>query len=300
MNTKIFKAVAGVACLSTALAMTYRSNPKAADAEKKASAVKDADDLKITSPKKETDYGIGTYKVEGLVPKNGDVTLYVDRKEFKAIKANSEDGSYLEEIPIQEAGKHVIVAEYKNSKGEKTLRKLEFKASSKKNPASSGTDLVEDKQDDSKDISDTTSDSDDSNSLLPVNPNKEVIKYPEDPKDPNSASKRAENGVREVKTSIKPADKKSAAASKAAKVGFVISSYANFNVVPHGIVNIGGKGMAGDKVLLMVDGKPSMKGTIKPDGRWKFPVKIASAGFRSITAKNLRTNEKSTVKLKIK
>ena len=94
---------------------------------------------------------------------------------------------------------------------------------------------------------------------------------------------------------------------KAAAVGkkkpaarkFVISSHTNFNVIPHGVIKFGGKGKPGDKVMVFVDGKPSMKGTIKKDGRWTFNVKIAQAGFRTLAAQNLITKEKYAVKLKI-
>ena len=51
--------------------------------------------------------------------------------------------------------------------------------------------------------------------------------------------------------------------------------------------------------MVFVDGKPSMKGTIKKDGRWTFDVKIAQAGFRTLAAQNLITKEKYAVKLKI-
>jgi len=86
---------------------------------------------------------------------------------------------------------------------------------------------------------------------------------------------------------------------KAAARKFVISSHTNFNVIPHGVIKFGGKGKPGDKVMVFVDGKPSMKGTIKKDGRWTFDVKIAQAGFRTLAAQNLITKEKYAVKLKI-
>jgi hypothetical protein len=96
----------------------------------------------------------------------------------------------------------------------------------------------------------------------------------------------------------KPAGKKVAPKKPASK--FVISSHSNFNVVPHGVVKVGGKGTPGDKIMLLVDGKPSMRGTVKPNGRWSFPVKVSNAGFRKITAQNLKTRQQVWVKLKIK
>lgn len=81
---------------------------------------------------------------------------------------------------------------------------------------------------------------------------------------------------------------------------FVVSSHTNFNVVPHGVIKFGGKGKPGDKVLVSVDGKPAMKGTIKPNGRWTFDVKIKTAGGRTLRAQNLSTKESKAVKLKIK
>jgi hypothetical protein len=81
---------------------------------------------------------------------------------------------------------------------------------------------------------------------------------------------------------------------------FVVSSHTNFNVVPHGVIKFGGKGKPGDKVMVSVDGKPSMKGTIKPNGRWTFDIKIKSAGGRTLKADNLSSKESKVIKLKIK
>lgn len=81
---------------------------------------------------------------------------------------------------------------------------------------------------------------------------------------------------------------------------FVVSSHTNFNVVPHGVIKFGGKGKPGDKVMVSVDGKPSMKGTIKENGRWTFDIKINSPGGRTLKADNLSTKESKVVKLKIK
>ena len=96
----------------------------------------------------------------------------------------------------------------------------------------------------------------------------------------------------------KPVAKKPVAKKPAGK--FVISSHSNFNVVPHGVIKVGGKGNPGDKVMLLVDGKPSMRGTVKPNGRWSFPVKVSTPGYRKLTAQNLKTRQLVWVKLKIK
>lgn len=316
MKMKLIKGVVAVLSLSTAVAMTYQSNPKAANAEANAKSDQSKNDLLITSPSKASEYGVGSYRVEGLVPKGSNVTLYLDRKELKTLEANKGDGSFLEDIDVKEAGNHTLVAEYKDAKGERVLRKLEFKSSSEKNPApEKGPDLVAEKNpDETPDVdSNKPLDSDDDvkypdapekSAEVPVKPAKEVAPKPaakvmEDPKDPNAEVHRKANGVKDAKPEAKkPATK--VAAKPAGKLPFAISSYANFNVVPHGVLQIGGKGKPGDKVVLLVDNKPSMKGTIKPNGRWKFPVKIATAGFRTITAKNLTTKEVKTIKLKIK
>ncbi len=315
MKMKLIKGVVAVLSLGSALAMTYQTNPKAANAEANAKSDQSKNDLLITSPSKASEYGVGTYRVEGLVPKGSNVTLYLDRKELKTLEANKGDGSFLEDIDVEKAGSHTLVAEYKDAKGERVLRKLDFKSSSEKNPApEKGPDLVAEKQPEGTEDTDANKplDSDDdvkypddATKLTPetskpteaVKP-KTAVKVAEDPKDPNAEVHRKANGIKDANPGGKKPTK--VAAKPAGKLPFGISSYANFNVVPHGVIQIGGKGKPGDKVVLLVDNKPSMKGTIKPNGRWKFPVKIATAGFRTITAKNLTTKEVKTIKLKIK
>lgn len=341
MNIKLVKGIAAFVCIGSALAMTYQPNPKAAEATKTATASKEGKDLLITNPEKESEYGIGTYKVEGLVSKGTEVTLFLDRKELKTFTTNTEDGSYLEDIEIKEPGDHVLVAQYKDAKGEKVLRKLEFKAKDKENPTGveKNKDLVAENADaGNKDDAEATN-------LLPEDTGDDVA-IVEDPNDPNNSAHRAENGAKPVKDLAKPkattpagkkptakppvakkpaakpaaakkptakpsVAKKSAAAKKPmvtkkplgkkpASYAFAISSHTNFNVVPHGVLQIGGKGKPGDKVMLYVDNKLSMKGTVKPNGRWKFPVKIAAAGFRQVKAQNVRTKEVKAIKLKIK
>jgi len=429
MNTKLIKGVAALVCVTTALAMSYQSNPKANEVQKNALASKEAKDLLITSPEKSSDYGTGTYRIEGLVPKGSEVTLFLDRKEIKTFTSNTEDGSYLEDIEVTEAGSHTLIAEYKDAKGERVLRKLEFKSTSDTNPADSNNEeLVANGSDEgNNEVVEATN-------MLPED-NGEDVHMQEDPNDPNNSHRRTENGEEAVnsenpedttepdkdvvphgkpvvkdphakplgkpvvkdahgkpiakKPAVKPvakdahgkpivkkppvkpvakdphakvkpvvdahgkpvakkpavknphakplgkpvvkdahgrpiakkppvkpvakdphakptANKKPVAKKPTGKKGapkkpaaFALSSHSNFNVVPHGTLQVGGRGKPGDKIVLFVDNKPAMKGTIKPNGRWKFPIKIGAAGYRTVTAQNLRTKEVKSVKLKV-
>ena len=299
MNTKLMKGGAALVFSLGAIAWSFQSKPAVVDTAKDAQLVAaGSKELVITSPEKPTDYGIGTYKVEGILSKGTQVRISLDNKDYHDIKANSEDGQYDLEVEVSEAGKHVLVAEYKDPKSKEFVRKkIEFKASDKK----SGTPKTVEVATNNNEVLD--------NAPNNAGPGPEVAKNTEstneasDPKDPNSAVNRKAGGVNDDKMKPKPDDKvKTPNAKKASepKVLFAISSHTNFNVVPHGIIKIGGKGHPGDKVMLLVDNKPSMRGTIKPDGRWTFPVKVAKAGFRRITAQDLRSRESKSIKLKIK
>jgi hypothetical protein len=329
MNKKVIKAIAGACCIVGALGMSFQGSTPATEAEKNATtASKSAKELLITVPESESEYGVGTYRVEGLVPKGAEVTLYVDRKEFKTLKANSEDGSYDAEIKIDKAGKHVVLAEFKDAKGEKAIRKLEFEATNDKMSkevvaTKHGDEKAEGKNEENPEATGFLPENNDEDVLIPGEGHKEDTK-PTDPNsgDPNDRAHRVANGEKDKhvppgikpKTNAKPPVKpntahkvdahkvdahKSGTKPAAKKAAFVVSSHTNFNVVPHGMLQFGGKGTPGNKIMILVDGKPSMRGTVKPDGRWKFPIKISSAGFRKITAQNLTTRESKTVKLKI-
>lgn len=332
--------IAGV-CALGALGMSFQSNPKAAEAEKNAKASQGEKDLVITSPKNPKEYGVGTYRIEGLVPKGAKVTLFLDRNDLKTVDSNPEDGSFLEEIEVKTAGKHTLVADYKNKNGERIMRKLEFTAGKEANKIEEANPdevvaekhgekheetveehkAVEAKSHDSKheevaaeetkaepkaEETKVATKSEPNHGKVEVGgaePVRNIVDkvlpkgHGENPNDPNSASAREANDTRKSHLTKKPSKAPSKAPAK--KVGFAISSHTNFNVVKHGVLGIGGKGTPGQKILLLVDNKPAMKGTIKPNGRWKFPVKVATPGFRTITAKNLSTKETKTIKLKI-
>lgn len=322
MKKKAIKAIAGACCIVGALGMSFQGSTPATEAEKNATtASKSEKDLLITVPESESEYGIGTYRVEGIVPKGAEVTFYVDRKEFKTLKANSEDGSYDVEFNVKDAGKHLVMVEFKDAKGAKAIRKLEFEASdekmSKEATASKHGEKGNKKEEKHEETAEPTN-------LLPENHGEDVMipgeGHAEDTKpvdsnagDPNDNAHRVANGEKDKhagagkpKTNVKPAvkpdvHKTDAHGTKpvAKKAAFMVSSHTNFNVVPHGMLQFGGKGTPGNKIMILVDGKPSMRGTVKPDGRWKFPIKISAPGFRKITAQNLSTREAKTVKLKI-
>ncbi|HLO99840.1 MAG TPA: hypothetical protein VK171_14695, partial [Fimbriimonas sp.] len=81
-------------------------------------------------------------------------------------------------------------------------------------------------------------------------------------------------------------------------VPFGISSHSNFNSVPHGWAKFKGNGKPGDRVILLMDGKPVVRGMVKANGRWFLPVKVSKPGVRKVTVQNLRTREAKTIKLK--
>ena len=309
MNTKLIKGAAALLCTCSALAMSFKGGHSEQDADKKATTVAaDSKELVITFPEKSSDYGVGTYKVEGVLAKGKKVKIMLDDKEVKALTTNSEDGQYDIEVKVAEAGKHVLLAEFEDAKGREVLRKLEFRSShnqiSDAAPAASESKneevAVKTPDEPVKKAVDKTPNPEDkteeasSSSLLP-----DPVEISSS--DPNSSSNRKAAGAHDDKLKPKePATIKKPAKVANANITFAISSHTNFNVVSHGIIQVGGKGKPGDKVILLIDNKPSMKGTIKPDGRWKFPVKIAKAGCRKITAQDLTSRQARFVKLKIK
>jgi hypothetical protein len=299
MNTGLVKGVLALCCGVSAVALSFKGPSAVAEKVKSARPVAgDSKELVISDPATKADYGIGKYKVEGVLAKGTKVEIFLDDKEVQTLEANTEDGQYDAEVDVKEAGKHVLLAQFKDKKGKDETVKLEFTASDKKFG--------------SENVGENTS-------VPDVNKEKPVEKVasnnsPKDPEpanvnatedsnaDPNSPSNRRAGGVNNklLKPNVKPTEPKKPPVKAAAKATFVISSHTNFNVVPHGIIKIGGKGTPGDKVMLLVDNKPSMRGTVKPDGRWTFPVKVAKPGFRKITAQDLTSREAKVVKLKIK
>ncbi len=308
MDKKLIKGVLALCCTTSGLALSLRSHPVVSDVMRNAKPVAaNSTELVISDPAKVADYGIGNYKVEGVIAKGTKVKISLDGKEVGDVTANTEDGQYDVEVDVKEPGKHVFLAQFKNADGKEDTRKLEFTASDKKfggdkaaqeltaNNAESGRGSRNSKPATNKKVRTTkvvTTPPDDENSS-----------------DPNSSANRKSSGAHDenilpknqpklkpeempkIHEPIKPAT---------AKVQFVLSSHTNCNIVPHGIIKIGGKGNPGDKIMLLVDNKPSMRGTIKPDGKWNFPVKVAKPGFRRITAQNLTSREAKSIKLKIK
>ena len=294
MNTGMIKGVLALCCGVSAIALSFRGPSAIAEKVKSARSVGvNSKEMVISDPATKADYGIGTYKVEGVLPKGTKVEFFLDEKQVQSLEANTEDGQYDAEVEVKDSGKHVLLAQYKDANGKDVSMKLEFTASDKK-------------------FGGENTPAPDCNIEKPV---ETVVanNSPKDPEpadsssDPNSASNRKAGGVNDkiLKPNEKPTEPKvpplkTPPVKAPAKTIFVISSHTNFNVVPHGIIKIGGKGNPGDKVMLLVDNKPSMRGTVKPDGRWTFPVKVARPGFRKITAQDLTSREAKVVKLKIK
>ncbi|MBS1700981.1 MAG: hypothetical protein JST12_04915 [Armatimonadetes bacterium] len=319
-KTKVIKGVVAGLSLVGALGLTYKSTPAPA-----ANAAKGhkGEEILITSPEKTTDYGLGTYRVEGFVPKGAEISVYLDRKQMDSFKANTEDGSYVYDFKIDKSGDHMVAIQYQGADGKGVMRKLDFSASDMKNIIRDAGGEAEkakpepkvSEHDQQKEEETPKKINDDALNMLPEDNGGDVV-YPEDPSDPNSAEHRKENGVKDdkkapAKTDVKkPAPAKKAAPAKKPTVAkkpaaavknapFAISSHSNFNVIKHGLVKIGGKGRPGDKVVVLVDNKPAMKGTIKPNGRWSFPVKISTPGYRVVTAQNLSNKQSKTIKLKV-
>jgi hypothetical protein len=308
MNTMLIKGVAALLCAGSAIAMSFKSQSANSETLKVATNVAaNSKELVICAPEKSSDYGIGIYRVEGILGKGKKVTISLDDKEVKTLTSNSEDGQYDVDVEVDSAGKHVILAQYEDAKGNLVPLKKEFQASNKK-MGGAKVDEPETKNEETaarpgiETVRKLEEKSDEpiSSSLLPD----DVIISSSDP---NSSLNRKAAGAHDDKIQPKlPAGAgKSVSANTASKASngkamFTISSHTNFNIVNHGIIQVGGKGHSGDKVLLLIDNKPSMRGTIKPNGRWKFPVKISKAGFRQITAQDLTNRQASVIKLKIK
>lgn len=230
-------------------------------------------------------FGIGDYKIGGVAEPNSKLSVFLDKQPPIEVTADK-TGEYIAELKIKEVGKHVIAVKLKEKGGKEQTFKYEFK-NAKFNNGSKDADVSEaiKKPAEKQGAEDAPS------NLLP-NSDDSDVKYAGDS---GASEAKANKPVAKPKPTPKPTAKPAIKG-----VPFVISSHSNFNTVKPGIINVGGKGNTGDKIMLLVDGKPSMKGTIKPNGRWTFPVKVNSAGKRVFTAQNLKTKKIAKVILFIK
>jgi hypothetical protein len=307
MTTRLIKIIAAATCATSALGISLTAKPSPTEALKKVPAVaSNSKALVISNPEAADDYGIGTYRIEGILGKNTKIKVQLDDQPAKDLVTNSADGQYDLDVEVKESGKHVLLLTYKDSKGTETAQKLEFRASNKKLDDKGSNEPESNNEEPIVATNETKTTNPEANNAPEP---KHEVKSPstlvpdetESSDDPNSAANRKASGVHDtnIKTKAEPTKPKPAATA-VKKAAFVLSSHTNFNVVPHGIIKIGGKGNPGDKIMLLVDNKPSMRGTVKPDGKWTFPVKIAKPGFRKITAQDLKSREAKTIKLKIK
>lgn len=316
LTSKQTKLAAGLVLLAAALAFGMGPAPVAPATAKSKKGAKTPDTvglLAITHPTDEKHYGEGTYVFEGQIGKGKKVEVRLDDRDPVQMSSDT-DGAYRFEAQKVKSGSHsveVTVTDAGNKDAKPETEKLDFKvtkgaskevvAHSPSKDSSKHADKVAKKDTDELPTG-----------LLPEDDGSDVA-YPgggdlgtDDvaKKDKVVADEaKAKPAIKphekpKVDTTEKPTPKKPAPSKPGKK--FVISSHSNFNVVPHGIIKVGGKGTPGEKVMLLVDGKPSMRGTIKADGRWSFPVKVAKPGFRKITAQNLKTRQQAWVKLKIK
>ena len=328
MNAKSIKVIAGVALIGSAFAFSGGSVSSKVEPVKAKSGAKTPETvglLAMTHPTDEKHYKEGTYVFEGQIGRGKKVEVLFDDRDPVRMDADS-DGAYRFEAPKVKAGDHKIevkVTDAKNKGAKPESEVLEFEVKAGAQKSSSGKEIITKAP--AKDEHPTAKVSDDElpTDLLPEDDGSDVVyskgsdlgvddvakkdTVVEDEAHGKPAKPTATKGGATAKPAgkpVKPAGKpvkpvgKPVAKNPAGK--FVISSHSNFNVVPHGIIKVGGKGNPGEKIMLLVDGKPSMRGTVKPNGRWSFPVKVSKAGFRKITAQNLKTRQLVWVKLKIK
>ncbi|MEI8283003.1 MAG: hypothetical protein WCG75_11395, partial [Armatimonadota bacterium] len=239
MNTGMIKGALALFCGVSAIALSFRGPSAVAEKVKLARTVSaNSKELLISDPATKAEYGIGTYKVEGVLAKGTKVEIFLDEKQIQSLEANSEDGQYDVEVEVKEPGKHVLLAQYKDSKGKDETVKLEFTASDKK---FGGENVAENTP-----ASDVNKDNPDTNE--PANNSQKDPEPDDSSADPNSPSNRKAGGVNDkiLNHEEKPKESKKPPVKAAAKTTFVISSHTNFNVVPHGIIKIGGKGNPGD------------------------------------------------------
>lgn len=265
--------------------------------------------LAITSPSDEKHYAEGTYVFEGQIGKGKKVEVLLDDRDPKNMVADA-DGGFRYEAQKVKAGEHKIeikVTDPKHKDAKPETSELEFKVSESAKPeVVSHHDEKVEKTSTKVAAKGHEGEPEYPPTLLPEDDGSDVAMPGEKKLGSDDVAKK-DTVTAEEAHAKKPAPKPKSSAEKphvakpaAPKGKFVISSHTNFNVVPHGIIKVGGKGTPGDKIMLLVDGKPSMRGTVKADGRWTFPVKVSTAGFRKITAQNLKSRQVATVKLKIK
>jgi hypothetical protein len=293
-NPRNLKAFFGIAFVAAALFMSMSGAADPADVVAKATKIQEgSNEIIITNPIDESQYGIGEYVVEGNITPESKAQLVVDGKVSVPITTNKE-GDYSTKIEIKKSGLHTIALKYPVKDGKDKNVKWSFEASNKKMAG----DVVDSdaKKPEPKESVKTKM----PENYLPDDDQSDV-RYPAGSED---ADKTEPNPVAVVdaKPKVKPNVAKTPVAKPGIgkKIPFAISSHSNFNLVKVGVVKVGGKGTPGDKIMLLIDGKPSMKGTVKPDGRWMFPIKVSKPGGRVITAQNLKTRQLAKVKLKFK
>lgn len=288
--------------------------------------------LQITYPKSPSSFGVGMYTIEGFVKKQQRLNLVLDGKVVDSMTATV-DGTYFTEIVVDDAGSHHLALETGTGDEKKVLAELQFIAIDKKvveESTKQKTDIVkeveaEEEADDEfeptgllpNDIGDDVVISGDTESAAAESAAAEtastekkpiakapVVKAPATK--PNLAATKkpvAKPGTAAAKKPVakKPVAKKPVSKKPVAKkVPFGISSHSNFSTVKQGWAKFGGKGKPGDRVMLLMNGKPVVRGMVKANGRWFLPVKVTKPGVRKVTVQNLRTREAKTIKLTFK
>ena len=324
MNAKSIKVIAGVALIGSAFAFSGGPGSSKVEPVKAKSGAKTPETvglLAMTHPTDEKHYNEGTYVFEGQIGKGKKVEVLFDDRDPVRMDADS-DGAYRYEAQKVKTGDHKIEvkvtdAKDKGVKPESEVLEFEVKAGAQK--STSGKEIITKAPAKDKPRTAKVSDDELPTDLLPEDDGSDVVyskgtdlgadnvakkdTVVEDEAHGKPTKPTATKGGAAAKPAgkpVKPAGKPVKPVAKKPAGKFVISSHSNFNIVPHGIIKVGGKGNPGEKIMLLVDGKPSMRGTVKPNGRWSFQVKVSKPGFRKITAQNLKTRQLAWVKLKIK
>ena len=91
MNTKLIKIIAAAACATTALGISFTSKSEPALAKNAPVVEKSSKALVISSPESPEAYGVGIYRVEGILAKNTKIKVQLDDEEATELTTNSED-----------------------------------------------------------------------------------------------------------------------------------------------------------------------------------------------------------------
>ena len=242
--------------------------------------------IEVKSPLLKEGHGsVGNYTFSGSGKAGSEVRLF-GLKEIVTTKVDKA-GHWTSDQKIGAAGKYEVTAKFFSGKeklGESVPVSLEVLSKAPGKLAMGGQSLTKLASEIPEDVEAPVVYPDDDNSA-PTKPKTGQESHPVASLEPDSEPpiKKAPDTKLPIKhgeTKPKDAHHEAIPPKNAKPLPFVISSHTNQNIVPHGIIKLGGKGKVGDKVLVYVDNVLKMKSTIKPNGRWSAPVKINKPGKR--------------------